>query len=645
VEREGASFIMTLLQVKFIPDNLEVEVEQGTSLLKAASLAGIFIKSGCGGKGSCGACKVTVLSGNVQVEGTGNLSPEQLASGVRLSCHTFVQENVVVEVPPESRIQEHQVLLGNTRQGLVQESKQNLLTDYGLHPLAKKVRLHCNPPTLTDNASDWARLMLELKRILPTDKPLDIPINVLRSLPEALRQAAWDVSVTLSDLDSGYTVIRVEPGNDLPAYGLAIDIGTTTVVVYLVNLETGEIIDKQGTYNKQAKYGDDVITRIVYAVESPENLHEIQQAVVTTINELTVAILKRQQLSKEDLSSAMVAGNTTMSQLFLGIDPRYIRLEPYIPTVNATPAVPARELGLDLLPDGLVHTYPSIASYVGGDIVSGALVTNMSHSEEIILFIDIGTNGEIVLGNQDWLVSCACSAGPCFEGGGILFGMRAMPGAIERVEIDPQTLDVSLKVVGRVLPVGICGSGLVDCLAKLREAGIIDRAGNFQLEHPSASARLRLTPDDKEFVLAWAEQAGGEKDIVITENDVKNLIRAKGAIYAGIRSLLQMVSIELEMIDRIIIAGGFGNYLNVSDSVRIGLLPDLPPEKYEFIGNSSVKGAHLALLSQRAWSEAAELARKMTYLELSIGTTFMDEFVSALFIPHTDLSLFPSVEG
>jgi len=636
---------MAQYQVRFIPENRVIEVEQGTSLLKAALLAGIFIKSSCGGKGTCGACKVIILSGDPEVVGTGNLSPEQLARGVRLSCHTFVQGNLTVEVPPESRLQEHQVLLGNANQGLVQESEKDLLTHYGRHPLSRKVRLQCAEPTLTDNASDWARLSLELRRVLPMDKPLQIPLSVLRTLPETLRLAHWDVSITLTDIDTGYTVIRVEPGNDRPAYGLAVDIGTTTVVVYLVNLETGEVLDKQGTYNKQAQYGDDVISRIVYAVESPENLEEIHQAVIGTINELTVAILKRQNLAKEDCGAAMVAGNTTMSQLFLGINPRYIRLEPYIPTVNSTPSIPAREIGLALLPEALVHTYPSVASYVGGDIVSGALATDMAHSEEVILFIDIGTNGEIVLGNQDWLVSCACSAGPCFEGGGIQFGMRAMPGAIERVNINSETLDVSLKVIGRILPIGICGSGLVDCLAKLRNAGIIDRAGNFQLEHPSGSQRIRMTPNDKEFVLAWAYQSGGEKDIVITENDVKNLIRAKGAIYAGIRSLLQMVAMEVDQIDKIVIAGGFGNYLNVHDSVQIGLLPDLPPEKFEFIGNSSVKGARLALLSQRAWSEATELARKMTYVELSIGATFMDEFVSALFLPHTDLSLFPSVEG
>ncbi|MFZ3371836.1 MAG: ASKHA domain-containing protein, partial [Desulfitobacteriaceae bacterium] len=522
----------------------------------------------------------------------------------------------------------------------------DLLLKYERHPLANKVRLQITEPTITENASDWARLQMELKRVLQAgNKPINIPLSVLQKLPESLRQANWDVSVTLTDLDNEYTVTRVDKGNDRPTYGLAVDIGTTTVVVYLLDLLTGEIVDRQGTYNKQAKFGDDVISRIVYAVDTPENLQEIHQAVVDTINDLTDKILVRQTLDVQELTTAVVAGNTTMTQLFLGVDPRYVRLEPYIPTMNEVPPVAAREIGLHLLPEGLVHSFPSVASYVGGDIVSGTLITDMANGEDIVLFIDIGTNGEIVLGNQDWLVSCACSAGPCFEGGGIAFGMRAMPGAIERINIDASTLDVTYKVVGSILPVGICGSGLVDGLAKLRDAGIIDRAGNFQLTHPSNSERLRATSDDKEFVLAWAHQAGGDKDIVITENDVKNLIRAKGAIYAGIRSLLTMVAVEIDMISRIVIAGGFGNYLNVHDSVEIGLLPDLPPESYQFIGNASVKGARLALLSQNAWREALELSRKMTYVELSIGTTFMDEFVSALFLPHTDLSLFPSVKA
>jgi len=636
---------MSLFQIKFMPENRVIEVAHGTSLLNAAAKTGIMIKSGCGGKGTCGACKVVVLSGDPIIEGTGNLTPEQLSKGIRLACKTLIQGDMTIEVPPESRLQEHQVLLGDVQKGLLQESEHDLLEKFGRHPLALKQRISLSKPTLTENSSDWARLSIELRRVLKIgDKPIFMPLSVLKHLPESLRKANWDVSITMTDTEAGFTITHIEQGNDVPPYGVSIDIGTTTVVVYLINLLTGEIVDQHGTYNKQAKYGDDVINRIVYAVESEQNLIEIRDAVIETVNGLLDKILVRQSLSNKDISSAVVAGNTTMTQLFLGVDPRYIRLEPYIPTMTTVPSYTAREIGLHMLPEALVHCYPSVASYVGGDIVAGTLVTDLANGEDIILFIDIGTNGEIVLGNQDWLVACACSAGPSFEGGGITFGMRAMPGAIERIIIDPETLDVSLKVINNQTPVGICGSGLVDCIAKLLSAGIIDRAGNFQLGHKSGSQRLRATADDKEFVLAWAHQSGGEKDVVITENDVKNVIRAKGAIYAGIRSLLNMVAVDIEMISRIVIAGGFGNYLNIHDSVQIGLLPDLEPERFEFIGNASVKGARLALLSQNAWREAEELGRKMTYVELSVGATYMDEYMAALFLPHTDISLFPSFE-
>lgn len=630
--------------VRFMPDNLTVRVPEDTTVLNAASQAGIQIKSGCGGKGSCGACQVVIISGDVQVEGTGKLTHDKIEAGVRLACKTKVKGNVTVEVPPESRLQEHQVLMGSV-QGLLSEKEINLLHKYGLKPLARKILLTLPEPTLTENGADWAKLYIELKKHLNLEEGIiDVSLSVLRDLPEVLRAGNWQLTVTIAELPERFEVIKVEPGeSSAPTYGLAIDIGTTTVVVYLVNLATGELIDKQGTYNKQARYGDDVISRIVFSTDEPGNLKEIQMSVVNTVNELVDKICLKHKVEWADIAGAVAAGNTTMTQLFLGVSPKYLRLEPYIPTMSYVPPVKAGEIDLHMNPLGPVLMFPSVASYVGGDIVSGVLVTDMANNDELVLFIDIGTNGEIVLGNRDWLVACACSAGPCFEGGGISFGMRAMPGAIERVDIDPESFDVTLKVVGGGKPVGICGSGLVDVLAKLREAGIIDRAGNFQKD--VNSFRIRETEEDKEFVLAWSHQADGDKDIVITENDVKNLIRAKGAIYAGIRSLLRMVSLEVEMIDKIIIAGGFGNYLNVPDSVQIGLLPDLPTERFEFIGNSSVKGAHLALLSQQARVEAVDLGKKMTYLELSAGNDFMDEFVSALFLPHTDLSLFPSVEG
>lgn len=630
---------MSKYSVVFLPDNLKVEVETGTNLLEAAQQAGIHVKSTCGGKGTCGKCTVKVIQGKVS-GGQGNIPPNLREQGFILACTAVVESDIQVEIPMEFRLHEHQVLLDDTQGGLLTEGKLDILGDYPLNPLAKKFYVELSPPTLLENSNDYSRLITELRKYVSNDG-LTISLDVVKKLPDVLRTGDWKVTVTVAFNEGRGEIIRVTSGkDDSPAFGIAVDVGTTTVVVALIDLTTGKVVGRKGTYNKQADYGDDVISRIVYADEY-NGLEKLQNVVIDTVNDLLDQIYAEYHVTGEEIPVVVVAGNTTMTHLLLGINPKYIRLEPYIPTANQYPVVKGKELGLRINPEGLIFNLPSVASYVGGDIVSGALVVEMNKKEEITLFIDIGTNGEMVLGNKDWLMCCACSAGPAFEGGGITFGMRAMSGAIERVYIDKSTYEVKYKTVGEMPPVGICGSGLIDCLAKLREAGIIDRSGKIQdLDTP----RIRKGEDGPEFVLAFQAESGNDKDIIITEGDIKNLIRAKGAIYAGVRIMLSMADLPIEAIDNILIAGGFGNYLNVPDSVRIGLLPDLPQEKYDFIGNSSLKGAHLALVSQEALAYAEELGRSMTYLELSLGNAFMDEYVSALFLPHTDLSLFPSVQ-
>jgi len=630
---------MEKCSVIFLPEKTEIEVTYGTSLLEAAQKAGIPVKSTCGGKGTCGKCTVKVISGNIS-GGQGNISAQLKKEGFILACTARVEGSSMVEIPAEFRLHEHQVLLDESGQGLLKEGKLDILGEYHLDPLVKSFFLELSPPTLTENASDLSRMITELKKIVP-GKRFKLTNDVLKKLPDILRQGDWKVTVTLVFQEDEGEIIRIVPGKDLtPAYGIAVDIGTTTVVAALVDLNTGNVIAQQGSYNKQAKYGDDVITRIIFADEE-KGLDELQQAVLETVNELLDKIYAQTGVAPEEVSAAVAAGNTTMTHLFLGINPKYIRLEPYIPAAANYPAVKAKELGLNINPYGVVYNFPSVASYVGGDIVSGALVTDLDERDELTLFIDIGTNGEMVLGNREWLMACACSAGPAFEGGGITFGMRAMDGAIERINIDREIQDVTYRTVGNLPPVGICGSGLIDGLAKLRAAGIIDRSGKIQ---DIPTRRIQKGDDGPEFVLVPAHESGNNKDIIITESDLKNLIRAKGAVFAGIRIMLSMVDLPIEAIDRILIAGGFGNYLNIPDAVRIGLLPDLPPEKFEYVGNSSLKGAHLALISQDAFARANILARGMTYLELSLGNAFMDEYVSALFLPHTDLSLFPSVK-
>jgi uncharacterized 2Fe-2S/4Fe-4S cluster protein (DUF4445 family) len=624
--------------VRFLPNDITVDVDRGTTLLEAASKAGIELKSTCGGDGSCGRCTVLIKDGLVESLGQGNLSKRSKDQGLSLACKSAVAGNTTVEVPKDSVLQSHQILLDE--KNLLSEVSIDTLKNYKKDSFIKRYNLTLEEPTLTENAPDLARLMAELRKNGVDNA--HIGLENVKNLATVLRDGNWRVTVTTSGLYDNISIISIEAGHvTKPLYGFAIDIGTTTVVVNLVEIETGQIADSQGTYNKQARYGDDVITRIVHASDHDNGLAELQQAVVSTVNELASKLVKKNQLVPEDIKAAIVAGNTTMTQLFLGINPKYIRLEPYIPTIAQVPLIKGSELGLVMHPEGIIYNFAAVASYVGGDIVSGVLATNMAKEESIVLFIDIGTNGEMVLGNQDWLVTCACSAGPAFEGGGITYGTRAMTGAIERVFIDSQSYEVKFKTIGNGKPIGICGSGLIDGLAKLRYAGIIDRSGKFN--QSVQTARLRRTEEDWEFVLAWAHESELEKDIVLTESDIKNIIRAKGAIYSAIRTMLKMMELDGFDIDKIIIAGGFGNYLNIGDSVQIGLLPDLPIEKYIFLGNSSVKGSRIALLSKEALLEADEIGRKMTYLELSVGNTFMDEFVSALFLPHTDLSQFPSV--
>ena len=631
---------MDTVQVTIMPDNLKVNVAKGTTVLEAAQIAGITAKSSCGGQGTCGKCAVKILEGKVK-GGQGNISKSRKEEGYILSCTAIIEEPIVVEFPEFSRLHEHQVLLDDMEGEMLAES---VLGDLSLDdtPMARKVQITMSEPTLTENVSDLSRLSTEVKAQLNVDE-ITISQDALVTLPDKIRYKDWKVTVTCLMHDNSAKIIRVEPGLvDTPPYGIALDIGTTTVVAALIDLNTGEMVRQVGTFNRQANMGDDVISRIVYTEEEEDGLEKIQAVVIETINDLLDEIYEAESMEPKDVSVMMVSANTTMIHLFLGINSSYIRREPYIPPASLFPIFRAKELGIHIAYDGEIICFPAVASYVGGDIVSGTLLTGLEKQEEIWLFIDIGTNGEMVLGNNEWLMCCACSAGPAFEGGGIEFGMRAMDGAIEKVKIDKDNeYSVSYATVNNASPVGICGSGLIDCLSKLRQAGVIDRQGKMQ---QIDTWRMREGDEGPEFVLASAKESGINRDIVITEADVQNLIRAKAAVFAGIRVMLNKMQLPVEIISKILIGGGFGNYLNLKDSIRIGLLPDLPSEQYEFVGNSSLKGAHKALLSRKAFDHAIELGKSLTYLELSDGNEFYDEYVQAMFLPHTDMSLFPSVE-
>jgi uncharacterized 2Fe-2S/4Fe-4S cluster protein (DUF4445 family) len=409
------------------------------------------------------------------------------------------------------------------------------------------------------------------------------------------------------------------------------------VVVYLVNLLTGEIVDIGSTYNSQMRYGDDVITRIVHATEGG-GLNELRDAVVTDINTIVDSLMERHSIDACEIDTATIAGNTTMSHIFWGLNPGSIREEPYIPTLNQFPQWKGGTARLSVNPQSPVYTVPSVASYVGGDIVAGVLASKMHRNPEIALFMDIGTNGEIAIGNNEWLMTAACSMGPCFEGSGIRCGMRATSGAVESVKIEPNTYEPQISVIGGGHPMGICGSGMIDAISEMFLTGVIDQKGKLV---KGKTDRIRESEEGLEFVL-YRDEAH-HKDIVLTEVDVENIIRAKAALYAGIKTLLSEVGFTMDAVEKVYIAGGFGNYINVERAVILGMLPDIPKERFVFMGNTSITGAYLCLLSEELRKEAEDIASKMTYIELSVYRSFMDEYMSALFLPHTDMSQFPTV--
>jgi uncharacterized 2Fe-2S/4Fe-4S cluster protein (DUF4445 family) len=436
-------------------------------------------------------------------------------------------------------------------------------------------------------------------------------------------------------------LVRLEPGDTSGHnYGIALDIGTTNVCVELVDLKTGTVMAEAAEYNRQAQCGDDVITRIVYA-QKRGGKKKLQSLVVSSINQVIDDVLNQTGNTKESISCIVSAGNTTMTHLLLRLGTRYIREAPYVPVANFMPLTMASRLGIDLLDCVRLYSFPSVASYVGGDIVSGILGSGVFQKKELTLYIDIGTNGEIVLGNRDWLACAACSMGPAFEGGGIKHGMRADRGAIEGFHINPITLEPMIITVGRERPIGICGSGLISILAELLSSGVIDPNGKFDRELPSE--RIRAGRFGYEYVLAWQQDSGTQKDIVITEVDIENLIRAKAALFAGCLTLLETFSLSFNDLDRLIIAGAFGRHINLEKGKLIGLFPDIPVEKFHFLGNGSLLGSRLLCISKGMLGEVKRIAEMMTNVELSDNQAFMDKYMGALFLPHTDAGLFPAV--
>ena len=623
--------------VTFYPDNKKVVVPVGTDILTAAIKSNIFLSSSCGGKGICGRCKVKILSGEFSFEPTGKISEEEKNKNIYLACRTFVKGNIVVEILPSVRLPEKKFIEPFEKGEKTELGEIPLEKFHPISPLTHKYFLRISPPTLNDNMSDLERIYRDLEK-LNLNSPI-ITLQDLRKLPELLRESNWEITVTVGKINGKNEIILIEPGDTSKNnYGIAVDIGTTTITASLINLNNGESLRTEVSFNRQITYGEDIITRIIYA-EKPDGLEQLHHIVVEVINQLIQSIVLNSSINLNDVTCIVCSGNTTMMHLLFKVNPSFLRKEPYTPSANFFPDIKASEVGIKINPSGILSSVGGISSYVGGDITAGVLISEIYKKEKLQILIDIGTNGEIVLGNKEWLVCCSASAGPAFEGSGVKDGMRAVPGAIQSFEIKS---DVKIKTIDEKLPLGICGSGYIEIISELFKNGIIDRSGKFIVS--KKFNRIRESSEGKEFVICFQKETGYEKDIVITQIDIENLLRAKAAIFAGLSTLIKKSGVDWNEIEKIYIGGGFGNYLNIKKAISIGLLPDLPVKKFKFMGNTSLLGTKMFLLSKQAREDSNKIVKKMTYLELSLEPEYMEEYLSALFIPHTNLNLFPSVK-
>ncbi len=618
-------------------------VPTGSLLVEALQKAGVEVTQPCGGQGRCGRCIVQVTDGSVRRRSSLRLSQEDIAQGYALACQSVVEGDLQVVIPLQEKIARRL-----TTDRIAAEVRVPEGYEFAWSQTIRRYSLSLSPPSMDDQTDDWSRLQTALRTQANIGR-VNCSIALLRRIGSVLRESDWNVTAILdaaaSEAGGPARLIDLRPGlgsEQDPLWSAAVDIGTTTVTVWLVDLISGQVKAQVAEYNGQIARGEDVVSRIIYASKNG-GADEMQGLVVNTINALIELACKRVKARPEQVVKAAVVGNSTMTHLLLKIPAASIRLSPFITAVNHPPLMTAGEIGLNLCPDATVDCLPGVASYVGADITAGVLSSGVSTTEEVTLFLDVGTNGEMVLGNRDWMVTCACSAGPAFEGAGVVDGMRATEGAIEEVWVNNESYEPTYRVIGGGKPRGICGSGLISLLAEMFLTGVLDKAGNVNVD--LKTRRVREGDHGGEYVVAWGAETEHGRDIVITHVDIDNLLRAKAAIYAGFTILANQVGVPLESVAKMLIGGSFGKYINVEKAVQIGLLPDMPWERFEFLGNTAIRGAYYALLSQQSRERVADIARRMTYIELSADNTFYEAFMSAMFLPHTDMSRFPAVEA
>ena len=609
------------VQLSFQPSGREVRVPSGVSVFDAASWNGIAIDSTCGGHGTCKKCKVQVVEGSVPVHrlDARSFTREQLAGGWRLACLAQATQDLSVEVPPLTT-RPKAATLGVGRQVI-------------LRPAVQKRYVELEEPTLSDQRTDLQRLYDAID-----DLELTADLHALRRLPTVLRQA--DFKVTAVVLDD--VLLDVEPADTSERrYVIAFDLGTTTVVATLIDASTGTPAAVASMLNKQQPFGGDVITRISATMIDPDALPRLRSLAQETLVELTEQVLTDAEVRADEVYEVALAGNATMTALVLGIDPEPLGVAPFVMSAATLPPVLASELGLELHPRARAMVFPALGAYVGGDIVSGMLATGMDRDKRVRLFIDVGTNCEIVLSDGDTIVATAAPAGPAFEGGAIRCGMRAADGAVEAVRIDPGLDDgVQLQVIGDVEPQGLCGSGLVDAVSELVRAGLLDGSGRFVLDErakelaPHVADRLTSIGQERVFVLhRLSPSAAPEECVYLSQRDVRELQFAKGAIATGWALLLEELGLEPSDVQQVLLAGSFGSYLSPAAAVRIGLVPRIPVLRIVSAGNVAGEGAKMSLLSVRERAGALKLLEEVRYVELSDRADFNDRFVDLLAFP------------
>ena len=620
----------------------------GESLLEVARKTNVAIDAPCGGNGACGKCKVKLVGGTLDSKKTSHISDEEYAAGWRLACISKITDDVEVLVPDIASAYKSRMKmadLSSAEEIKIFEELKEQIAEVGieLKNNLEVIDVTMSAPTLDDTMPDNERFTWAVEEVTGMDK-IRVPYSVIKKMAHVFRASDFHVKAVIRKTGKDVFVYDVLSASEEPVVaGMAIDIGTTSVSAIIIDMLNGAVLAKGSAGNGQIRYGADVINRIIESGK-PGGREKLQDAIIKeTLNPLILNMCASAKIKPAQVYRLAIGANTTMNHLLMGVDADPVRMEPYIPTFFKTNSLFASDIGLKVNPDAHIILAPNIGSYVGGDITAGAFVSMIWNKPEFSIFIDLGTNGEIVFGNSDFMMSCACSAGPAFEGGDISCGMRATDGAIEAIKLDKETLEPTYSVIGDpgTKPVGLCGSGIIDMIAELFRCGVINPKGQIIRE----GRRIRRDEFGMgSYIIAFEEEAGSVKDVELTEADIDSFIRAKGAIFSAIRTMLSYCDFDISMIENVYVAGGIGSGINMGNAIEIGMFPDIPVEMYHYLGNTSLAGAYAMLYSTEAERKVYEIAQNMTYIELSNVPTYMDEFVAACFVPHTDKSLFPSIQ-